>query len=83
MAFMCPHCKAWAKTRSSRQMSEVTREAYYQCENLDCGHTFKVLAQIVYTVVQSANPDPSVIRSLRFCPRKVQPPNQLELVPSA
>ncbi|GLR13291.1 hypothetical protein GCM10007907_20810 [Chitinimonas prasina] len=82
MAFDCPHCGGVAKTRTSRRMSTVTRESYYQCENLSCGHTFKVLAQIVYTVVQSANPNPQVAMALRYCPRKVAPPEQYELTPS-
>ena len=82
MAFDCPHCGGVAKTRTSRRMSTVTRESYYQCENLSCGHAFKVLAQIVYTVVQSANPNPAVAMSLRYSPRKVVPPEQYELTPS-
>jgi hypothetical protein len=60
MAFICPHCKSIAFTRSSRQATETLREAYLQCSNLYCGHTFKTLTEIVATLSPSATPNPKV-----------------------
>lgn len=37
----CPLCGTAAHTRSSYQLSDKTKERYYQCQNLNCGCTFK------------------------------------------
>lgn len=82
MAFQCPHCRNNAYTRTSRHMSLQTKESYFQCENIACGYTFKVLAQIVCTLVQSANPDPLVAAAVPFSPLKLARPEQLDLIDS-
>ena len=41
--FHCPICKYAAHTRSSRYLSENTKERYNQCQNINCGHTFKTM----------------------------------------
>lgn len=60
MAFICPHCHSMAFTRSSRQATATLREAYLQCSNLYCGHTFKTLTEVVATLSPSATPNPGV-----------------------
>jgi hypothetical protein len=72
MAMTCPHCKQIATRDSSRQLSSVTKEAYYQCKNLECGHTFKSYEQVVYTLSPSGTPDPTVY--LPLSPRKQRQP---------
>jgi hypothetical protein len=51
-------------------MSHLTRESYYQCEDLACGHVFKVLAQVTHTIVASANPNPRVLGTIPLSPFK-------------
>lgn len=65
MQIVCPHCKQLARIRNSRQLSDVVREAYCQCQNVACGHTFKLISEIVETISPSAVPDPDVAKRLR------------------
>ena len=37
---ICPLCGSAAHTRSSFQVSSLTKERYNQCTNIECGHTF-------------------------------------------
>lgn len=61
----CPHCGHVALIRTSRPLTKLIREAKCQCTNLDCGHTFVVLAEIVHTISPSACPDPSITAQLK------------------
>lgn len=61
----CPHCDTWAKLRSSRKVTRTVRDQYFQCQNLDCGHTFKVQQEIIATICPSARPRASVILPIR------------------
>jgi len=36
----CPLCGKVAHTRSSRYLSESTKERYHQCQNIECSCTF-------------------------------------------
>lgn len=56
----CAHCRAPSYVRTSQQMTVLTREYTYACTNVECGHTFVVLAEQVRTLSPSATPDPSV-----------------------
>jgi hypothetical protein len=60
MRITCPHCGEPARIRTSREISSFTREAYAQCNNIDCCHVFKVLVEAVATVSPPRNPDPAV-----------------------
>nr|EMD8447774.1 ogr/Delta-like zinc finger family protein [Yersinia enterocolitica]EMD8447793.1 ogr/Delta-like zinc finger family protein [Yersinia enterocolitica] len=42
----CPVCRHASHTRSSRYLSEQTKEVYYQCQNLDCSCTFKTVESL-------------------------------------
>ncbi|MDC7699565.1 ogr/Delta-like zinc finger family protein [Vogesella indigofera] len=78
MAFTCPHCEAVAHTRSSRRISRKLREAYVQCSDLECGHTFVTLTEVVRTLSPSGKPNPDVYIQRG---KKCMPPDdkQLEL----
>ncbi|WP_080404940.1 ogr/Delta-like zinc finger family protein [Burkholderia ubonensis] len=56
----CPHCRMRATARSSREMSITFREITYQCNNLECGHTYVVNMEFARTLSPSATPDPSL-----------------------
>ncbi|MNR50223.1 DNA-binding transcriptional regulator [compost metagenome] len=60
MSMPCPHCSAVAHVRTSRLMSPISKEMYYQCSNLECGHTFVGVIEVVRTLSPSACPNPSV-----------------------
>ncbi|SDC10155.1 Ogr/Delta-like zinc finger [Cupriavidus sp. YR651] len=64
MRMDCPHCGSKSNIRSSRPVSRMTRELYCQCTNLDCGHTFVSLVEVVRTLSPSSIPDPDIARQL-------------------
>lgn len=64
MRMDCPHCGSKSNIRSSRSVTRMTRELYCQCTNLDCGHTFASLVEVVRTLSPSSIPDPDIARQL-------------------
>jgi len=56
----CPHCRASSEIRTSRMVSDTMRESIYACSNVECGHTYVVMAEVVRTLSPSATPDPTV-----------------------
>lgn len=56
----CPHCGASSEIRTSRMVSKTMRELIFACTNVECGHTFVALTEIVRTLSPSATPDPAV-----------------------
>lgn len=56
----CPHCGTRADVRTSLPVSRTMREAYFQCPNLACGHTWMARIEAVRTITPSALADPSV-----------------------
>jgi len=52
----CPHCRERAVTMTSRELSNLVREIYFQCMGIECGHRFVAHLGIVRTLVPSMNP---------------------------
>ncbi|MFS1562672.1 MAG: ogr/Delta-like zinc finger family protein [Candidatus Arsenophonus phytopathogenicus] len=42
----CPVCKNTAHTRTSRYLTNKTKESYYQCQNIRCSCAFKTLESL-------------------------------------
>lgn len=61
----CYLCGESAHTRSSSEISITTKERYYQCKNVNCGHTFVAHETYVRSIVtpQLVEPVPSHIQS--------------------
>jgi hypothetical protein len=53
----CPFCRSGAHTRTSRYLTEQTKEAYYQCQNIDCSSTFKTRESIEHVIRQPIPPE--------------------------
>nr|WP_081488833.1 ogr/Delta-like zinc finger family protein [Cupriavidus basilensis] len=64
MKINCPHCGAVAHIRTSRPVSRMTKEMYCQCTNVECGHTFVGLVEVVRTLSPSGTPDPDIAQQL-------------------
>ena len=47
MQIPCPHCGTNGQIRTSRRISESSKEAYVQCPNIECCHTWKVIVSAV------------------------------------
>lgn len=62
--FRCPHCGANSQVRTSRELSPLLREVYFQCANVVCGHTFKANVEVVKTLSPSSFPNPAVSAQL-------------------
>ncbi|PLR40934.1 hypothetical protein CYR55_03160 [Chimaeribacter californicus] len=54
----CPLCKHTAHARSSRYLSDATKERYHQCTNINCGHTFKSLETITDAIMTPGRVNP-------------------------
>jgi len=53
---ICPLCGSAAHTRSSFQVSSMTKERYNQCQNINCSHTFVTHETFVRSTPKEANP---------------------------
>lgn len=51
----CPLCRNAAHPRSSRYLSERTKERYHQCQNINCGHTFVTMETIERSIMTPGN----------------------------
>lgn len=60
MRVTCPHCEKKANIRTSKHITAITRELYYQCSNVNCGHTWVALISAIRTIVPSQTPNPKV-----------------------
>lgn len=55
----CPLCGNAAHTRSSYQVTTETKERYNQCQNINCGCTFKSLETVSGIISRPANLSPA------------------------
>jgi len=56
----CPHCQSRMRTITSRQLSTLVREIYFDCMNVDCSHRCVAQLGIVRTLVPSLMPNAQV-----------------------
>ena len=56
----CPHCQSRMRTITSRQLSTLVREIYFDCMNVDCSHRCVAQLGIVRTLVPSLVPNAEV-----------------------
>lgn len=67
----CQYCKHAAHARSSRYLSDTTKERYHQCTNINCGHTFATMETVTRSImtpgdVIPAPPHPDKARQNAF-----------------
>lgn len=58
MAFTCPHCNSLMATRTSEMTSPLSKQTYYQCVNLHCGHVAIGVTELIRSIVPSNFPNP-------------------------
>lgn len=56
----CPHCDSHATSRTSKTVTDLYRELYYICTNVECGHTWKASLSFLHTISASACPKPGL-----------------------
>jgi hypothetical protein len=83
MKMRCPHCETLATIRTSRQISNLTRESYYGCNNAACGHVFAAVTEINRTVSPSAIPNPGVLLPVSAHLRRRVLIEQLQTLPTS
>ncbi|WP_081775108.1 ogr/Delta-like zinc finger family protein [Methylobacillus glycogenes] len=59
-SLMCPHCGSTTKVRASRSLSALSRETFHQCDDHECGHSFKSITSVSLTIVPSMKPNPDI-----------------------
>ncbi|EPJ1412049.1 ogr/Delta-like zinc finger family protein [Yersinia enterocolitica] len=67
----CPMCKHASHTRASRYLSEQTKEAYYQCQNIECSCTFKSIESVDKIITRPPAKEPEIISAVILPERKV------------
>lgn len=60
MRLKCPHCGCKALIRTSKDLSEITRELQIQCLNIECSHTWVAVIEAVRTIAPSMTPNPDI-----------------------
>lgn len=60
MRIKCPHCNHESTIRTSKIVTEITREARVQCNNLECAHTWVAVISAIRTIAPSMTPNPKV-----------------------
>lgn len=68
----CPHCGAALRTRTSVQVSEITRSLIMACHNPHCAATFGADLSLTHQISVGANPNPQVMLR-RSQPRRSEP----------
>jgi hypothetical protein len=61
----CPKCQQAAHARSSRYLSQTTKERYHQCQNINCSCTFKTHESLSCIIVE-----PGAIHAVPLHPDK-------------
>ncbi|MCA7001303.1 MULTISPECIES: ogr/Delta-like zinc finger family protein [Pectobacteriaceae] len=79
MALKCPKCRATAKTRTSVEITELTRRSYHQCQNMLCGHCFTSTTYIDGSL-NDTRPAPGACVPSSVFPRSHLGENQLDLL---
>ena len=82
MRIICPHCKSIAKIRTSKTMTALTRELRIQCINVECGHTFVAVLEMVRTIRPSGTPDPLIAQQLHGALPEPEPPQYRPSLPA-
>ena len=71
VAFPCPCCDESTRIRDSFTESPTVRSVKYQCNNVNCGHTFEAHLTFVRTITPSAiGPIRQITPFLRLTERK-------------
>jgi ssDNA-binding Zn-finger/Zn-ribbon topoisomerase 1 len=79
MKLECPHCGSTGKIRTSRNVTNITREAYVQCENVNCFHSWVEIFSVIRTLQPSLTPNPLVYIPMSAKKRQEADGAQLEL----
>lgn len=63
---ICPLCGSAAHTRSSFQVSSLTKERYNQCQNINCSHTFVTHETFVRSIATPKESNPVQPHPMKF-----------------
>lgn len=69
---ICPHCGGSAQVRTSKRLSPLVTQRYYQCQDLECGHTYSAIEEVTHSISPSASPNQQVRLEVRPVIRAVK-----------
>lgn len=52
----CPHCGSNCQIRTSREIDTLSRDVYFMCRDVECGHQFVAQMTIKHSIVASRTP---------------------------
>lgn len=61
----CPHCEKYARIATSEAQSPLSRMTWFQCTNINCGHTWVEGSMVLHTICPSACPNPNIYIPVR------------------
>ncbi len=72
----CPICNGPARIRHSQQVTPLIKDLYCQCDNVDCGLTWKAQMEIIYVLSPSmiVNAEVEIPLAPPEVRRKIYPP---------
>ncbi|WP_265281932.1 ogr/Delta-like zinc finger family protein [Verminephrobacter aporrectodeae] len=79
----CPHCQFWSSTRTSVQVTDLSRESVFVCRNFECGHVFSCVTTVNRTLSLSSKPNPKVHLPLSSHIKRALMAHQLATLPSS
>ncbi|AGH85581.1 ogr/Delta-like zinc finger family protein [Ralstonia pseudosolanacearum] len=81
MKMTCPHCAARMHIRTSRELSLLSRELYFQCPDVECAYTCRAILSAVNTIAPSMKPNPKAYLPAGRARLLPGNPRQLDLLP--
>lgn len=60
MRVKCPHCRSYARARSSDLLTPLYREIRFECINDACGHIWVAGLEAIRTLCPSDIPNPEI-----------------------
>ncbi|NSX15596.1 ogr/Delta-like zinc finger family protein [Cupriavidus taiwanensis] len=82
MKLTCPHCESRMKIRTSRVVSLLSKESYWQCPNIECAYTCKAITSVISTIAPSMRPNPKAYLPVGKVRPGLMDERQMDLLPA-
>lgn len=70
------------KIRTSRVVSLLSKESYWQCPNIECAYTCKAITSVIHTIAPSMRPNPKAYLPVGKSRPGVPDERQMDLLPT-
>lgn len=70
------------KIRTSRVVSLLSKESYWQCPNIECAYTCKAITSVISTIAPSMRPNPKAYLPVGKARPGTVDERQMDLLPT-